>query len=114
MLVADDEPNVLAAVRAFLMDRGHLVEVATSAPVALAWLRAEEFDVVMVDLHMPGGGLSVIEHLSGNPRFHGRIVLMSGALPADATVRVDPEVVWLQKPFRLRELAPLLEGTAQA
>ena len=110
ILVADDEPIIVSAVQRVLARRGHTVMTAADAAGALALLDSNGFDAALVDVHMPGNGVTVIERLQSHPDFDGPIVLMSGAIAADPLVQVGPDVIRLQKPFRLTELVPLLEG----
>lgn len=113
ILVADDEPIIVSAVRQVLARRGHTVMTASDAAGALALLDSNRFDAALVDLHMPGKGVTVIERLQSDPDFDGPMVLMTGAIASDPLVQVGPAVIRLQKPFRLTELAPLLEGGAR-
>jgi DNA-binding NtrC family response regulator len=51
VLVADDQPDVLEALRLLLKSEGHVVETANSPGLALAAAREREFDVALVDLN---------------------------------------------------------------
>ncbi len=51
VLVADDDPDVLAAVRLLLRGEGYEVETATSPALALAALEARDFAVALLDLN---------------------------------------------------------------
>jgi PAS domain S-box-containing protein len=53
LIVDDDERNAFAAVEA-LSDLGHELVVARSGEEALKRLLAEEFALILLDLHMPG------------------------------------------------------------
>lgn len=108
VLIADDEPMILRALTLLLERRGHDVRVANDAYEALEALQEGDFDAVMVDAQMPGGGHSVLEHLEASS-FSGVRVLMTGALAADAMVDKDG-VRRLQKPFSFPSVIPLLEG----
>ncbi len=110
ILVADDEPNVVRLLVRIFEGRGHDVVAACSAFEALEALEAGSFDVVLVDLNMPGGGLAVVSRLEADPAFTGRIVLMTGALAADPTMEMGPSVSRLQKPFQMTEVIALVEG----
>ncbi len=109
ILVADDEPMITAALERILTGRGHDVRTTSNAADALAVLESERFDAALVDMGMPGSGMSVIEHLELDPDFDGLVVLMSGGLSTDPLLQAGPDVVRLQKPFRFSELVPLVE-----
>ena len=113
VLLADDEPTIVALLRRLLERRGHRVRTAATAEQAIGLVESHRFDAVLVDLRMPGGGMTVVARLRGDDSFHGRIVLMTGALATDPDVEPGPGVIRLQKPFKNRDLFPLLEGDAQ-
>jgi len=67
VLVVDDEPLARAALAALLSQRSDVEEfsLADDAQQALATLRDRSFDVLLLDIHMPGlSGLGLIESLS--------------------------------------------------
>jgi DNA-binding NtrC family response regulator len=51
ILIADDQKDVLAALRLLLKREGYAVEQATSPPAVRAAVEATEFDVVLIDLN---------------------------------------------------------------
>lgn len=110
ILLADDEPMIVALLRRVLERRGHTVRTASSAGEALSLLKSHRFDAALVDVRMPGDGLTVVAQLREDRSFDGLIVLMTGALATDPDVQAEPGVVRLQKPFKHRDLFPLLEG----
>ncbi len=64
MLIADDEPLIRRALADYLADFGYAAETAADGHEALARLRAEDFDILLVDLRMPRvHGLDVIAAL---------------------------------------------------
>ncbi len=69
VFLVDDHKLFLAGVRAELGDRVDVVGSATDVDDAIAAIRSLEPDVVLVDVHMPGGGgRAVIDGvLSTNP-----------------------------------------------
>ena len=54
ILLVDDEPNVLTALRRALRGRGFEVNCASSGAEALALLRQEPVDAIVSDMRMPG------------------------------------------------------------
>jgi signal transduction histidine kinase/CheY-like chemotaxis protein len=64
MLIADDEPLIRRALADYLAMLGYATETAADGRQALARLRDEDFDVLLVDLRMPQvHGLDVIAAL---------------------------------------------------
>lgn len=114
ILIADDEPVIVDSLARFFTRRGHLVRTANDAITALGLVDEHRFDVALIDARMPGNGLTVVQHLKGSSGFEGRVVLMTGALAADPAVDVGSEVIRLQKPFRLTDLAEVVEGSGRS
>ena len=123
VLVADDEPMVRMAVRLSLEERGHRVQEARNADEAFALAGSEAFDVLLVDVRMPGmpgGGLGLLDRLAKIPArseesascssVADRTVLLSANLSGgDAAQRVRDGQPHLRKPFRFEELVRLVE-----
>ncbi len=59
ILVADDEPQIRRVMRTALTGQGYIVVDAKSGDEALVALRQERFDLILLDVNMPG--LSGIE-----------------------------------------------------
>jgi two-component system KDP operon response regulator KdpE len=105
VLVVDDEPSIQRALRAALMPRGYDVRTAGNGERALELLATQEFDVVVLDLGLPGiDGVEVTRRLRGWSDVP--IVVLSvreaqsdkvGALDAGADD-------YLTKPFGMEEL----------
>src|SRR5881397_2763210 len=51
ILVADDQPDVLAALRLLLKTEGYEIETANSPAVILSLLEAKDFDLALIDLN---------------------------------------------------------------
>jgi CheY-like chemotaxis protein len=62
VLVADDDPGVLRGMAASLARGGFEVTTAEDGAPAIALAESTAFDIVLVDLHMPTGGLAVVRH----------------------------------------------------
>jgi EAL domain-containing protein (putative c-di-GMP-specific phosphodiesterase class I)/DNA-binding NarL/FixJ family response regulator len=66
VIVADDEPAVSAALAQLISDEPsfELVGVAADAATAISLAAAEQPDVMLVDVRMPGGGVAAVEGIS--------------------------------------------------
>lgn len=105
VLVVDDEPSIQRALRAALTSHGYEVRTAGNGETALEMLATNEFDVVVLDLGLPGiDGVEVTRRLRGWSEMP--IVVLSvreaqsdkvGALDAGADD-------YLTKPFGMEEL----------
>jgi two-component system KDP operon response regulator KdpE len=54
ILVVDDEPQLRRALRSTLSALGFVVADAESGEAALEMVRAEKFDLILLDINMPG------------------------------------------------------------
>lgn len=120
ILVIDDDPAVRAAMQMVLERDGLEVNAVGDGPTGIKLVAAEDFDLLLVDLFMPGmDGLETIRqvhrHKPGLP-----IIIMSG-LSFASTGAQPPDFLAmagrlgaignLKKPFRPRELlAVVAEG----
>jgi CheY-like chemotaxis protein len=107
LLVDDDAPTVEVVAR-FLRGRGHRVESAGSAEGAAARLAGEGFDLVLLDVVLPGKtGLQALAELRALTR--APIHVMSGNSDDDS--REDARLLgaagFLPKPLDLPAVAAL-------
>src|SRR5580765_5372658 len=105
ILVVDDEAAVSEAVRARLSNEGFRVVLAADGPQALELAEAEQPDLVVLDLMLPGmDGLEVCRRLQSR-RWVPVLMLTARTEEADKVagfaVGADD---YLTKPFSLREL----------
>lgn len=64
ILVVDDEPEICDMVGEFLARRGYRVKTASGGEKALATIKAETPDLVLLDIYMPGmNGVEVVRQL---------------------------------------------------
>ncbi len=112
MLVVDDEPAMGVAVSRFLRSLGHTVQLAANGVEARALLAASEYDVVLLDLRMPGlSGEALYRELGEHDVRHAnRVVFVTGDLQSDASRRFLAEAgrPVIGKPFQLDDLAAVL------
>ena len=67
VLVIDYDPNIGQVITQLLSDQSHEVILSYSGDDALELLKSEEFDVMIVDIFLPGkSGLEVIQAVSAN------------------------------------------------
>jgi DNA-binding response OmpR family regulator len=105
IVVVEDEADLAAAVAARLRSDGHLVSLAGDGPGAVELIAAENPDVVILDLMLPGfDGLEVCRRIQ---RDHPVPVIMLTARGSETDRVVGLEVGaddYLCKPFSMREL----------
>jgi len=105
ILLVDDDPGIMAAVKHSLSTYGYKMTTATDGVEALAAFERELPDLILLDLVMPGcDGLEVCQHI----REHSTtpiIVLSIKGSEADIVSVLDLGADdYLVKPFRLAEL----------
>ncbi|HEY9434661.1 MAG TPA: response regulator, partial [Blastocatellia bacterium] len=79
-LIADDHPDVLAALRMLLRNEGWQTEAASSPAEALDAIRSRDFDLVLIDLNYARDTTSGQEGLD----LISRIRALDSALPVVA------------------------------
>ena len=101
VLVVDDEPLVRAAMFRQLRALGAEVAGAGDGHEGLSRVRAERFDVVLLDLSMPGmPGTEVLAELRGDPA-SPPVIVVSGNVP---TSGLAGAAAVLEKPVEVSEL----------
>ena len=105
ILVVDDDERIAAIVRDGLLRLGYRVELAADGPTALAAVGAQPFDLVVLDLMLPGmDGVEVCQRLRtrGGPPV---IMLTARDAVAEKIAGSDSGADdYLTKPFVLEEL----------
>ena len=87
LLVADDNKVNRLLLKRSLELQGHQVECAENGRVALEMLRAQPFDLLLLDMEMPEmTGFEVLEQLVGDPRLGDLPVLVTSSLEGVAHV----------------------------
>jgi len=114
ILIADDEPNIVAAIEFLLRQRGHEVHTAPDGGEALRVVERVVPDLVLLDVMMPqASGYEVCQTIRLRPEWrHIRIIMLSAkgrdsevvkgfAMGADA---------YVTKPFSTRDLMERIEA----
>ncbi|HSO37614.1 MAG TPA: sigma-54 dependent transcriptional regulator [Labilithrix sp.] len=111
VLIVDDESTMCEYLEAELCTRDMQVVTRTNADEAFALLGAQEFDVVVTDLHMRGmNGLELCTRIVENrPDIPVIVITAFGALEtAIATIRAGA-FDFVTKPFNIEELLLAIE-----
>ena len=80
ILVVDDEPHICRALDRLLTQKGHRVEITSSPLVALEMLSEARYDLVLLDLKMPGmSGIELFDRMKDiSPSLQQKVVCMTG------------------------------------
>jgi DNA-binding NtrC family response regulator len=108
ILLVDDEPQLLSALRRGLESRGHVVEEVTTCQAAEETVHRVQCDVAILDYQLPDGdALKLLPRLRAiDPDLPA--VVLTGHASIDLAVRVIQEGAdhFLTKPVELSALAP--------
>jgi len=106
LLVVDDEVKFVTNLARRLSLRDFAVESATSGEEALLKARRQEFDLVLLDLRMPGlGGEEVLEILKKDQPLTEVVILTGhGSIESAVSCTKAGSYGYLQKPCELDEL----------
>jgi two-component system phosphate regulon response regulator OmpR len=115
LLIIDDDDRLRELLKQFLARAGFRVSVAASAAAARRLLETLEFDLLVVDVMMPGeDGFSLTRWLRAQPRPIGAIpvlILTARGLPGDRIEGLQLGADdYLAKPFEPRELSLRIEA----
>jgi DNA-binding NtrC family response regulator len=108
VLIVDDEPDILDMLNERLLREGYVVETASTGAAAIAAVRRQTPDVVLLDLNMPGvlDGRAVLGAIA-----HGVPVIVITAISdvEDARAQLQAGAFdFISKPFDLDRVAEVV------
>jgi DNA-binding NtrC family response regulator len=107
VLVVDDEPSICKAMTMALDRAGFVASSVLSADAALAIVRAEHIDVLLIDLRIPDGRGDVVFELAAalQPHLRHQSLFMTGDITERGRSLIRAcGVPYLQKPFFLSDM----------
>lgn len=112
ILVVEDEEAIASGLQLNLERKGHRVDLAGDGLEALARARAGGYDLILLDVRLPGAdGFEVCQRLRGEGNLTPILMLTARGQPDDVIyglkMGADDYVV---KPFELAELLARVEG----
>ncbi len=105
ILVIDDESSIRTTLSSILEDEGHRTALCESGEEGIAQFAREEFDLVLLDLWLPGiDGLSVLERIRTADTTP--VIVISGHGSVDSAVRATRLGAYdfLEKPLSLERV----------
>jgi len=116
VLLIEDEPAVMALVRAVLEGHGYEVVPTESGAEALHLLAAGKFHGVVSDMRTPGGvdGAQVYAWIANNrPELASRLVFITGDIANEETAATlrRTGAPCVEKPFRVHDFITVIEQT---
>ena len=114
VLVVDDEPGMRDTLMAILELEGYRVSSASDGETAVTTVREGAFDVVVMDVRMPGrDGVSALQEMGKPPP---QVILMT-AYAQEERLRAAVEAhafAIVDKPFDTRRMLSLVEDASRA
>ena len=108
ILIADDEPNIVAALEFLLKRKGHEVLVARNGDEALRQIEASVPDLVLLDVMMPArSGYEVCRCIRERADWQQIKIIMLSAKGRDAEIAKGLAIgadLYVTKPFSTRDL----------
>lgn len=106
VMVVDDEPDLLAAIRVLLEEAGFAVATASTALAAFRVMKRHLPQVILMDVLLSGvDGREITRQIKRHPLFHHIPVIVMSAHPGiDASARQAGANDVLEKPFAMEEL----------
>jgi two-component system, sensor histidine kinase and response regulator len=108
ILLVDDNPQNLQVLGKLLREEKYKIEFALNGESALGWLRNKQFDLVLLDLHMPGiNGFEVCKIIRSDKEMYEVPIIFLSAEAERESILKGFEVGaqdYVTKPFDSREL----------
>jgi CheY-like chemotaxis protein/anti-sigma regulatory factor (Ser/Thr protein kinase) len=111
VLVADDDRTTRHAITAMLRDANYAVTVAKDGIDALRKVQREEFDLVFLDIWMPGmSGLEVLACIRSG-KSHPKVIVMTSDSTPETLLRAVREQAYeyISKPFPPKEAVEMAQ-----
>ena len=115
VLVVEDEPRMAALIRQGLEEEAYAVDVVDNGRDALLWVQSAEYDIILLDIMLPGmNGLDVCRQLRTDG-FRMPIIMLTArdTLPDKVKGLDSGADDYLVKPFAIEELTARLRALAR-
>ena len=114
-IICEDDPSIRALVQTVLRREGFDIDIAPDGAVAIQKLDERRYDVVILDLMMPGvDGYAVVQHVKKRwPERIPRIIIMTAVSEALRKDFPEPVCMVLAKPFDIDKLASVVHDCAR-
>jgi len=113
ILIVEDETIMRESLRDWLSDGGYQVETVIEGEQALKAIAERDFDLVLLDLKLPGkDGIEVLRE-ARELRPHLKVIIITAYPSIETAVQAMKQgaVDYLTKPFNLDDLEKLIRGT---
>lgn len=115
ILIVDDEESVRDSLYNWFIEDGFRVECAENAKVALTLLEADQFDIILADIKMPGmDGLEMLRRIKAL-KPDSVVIVMTAFATVDTAVKAlkDGAYDYVTKPFDPDDLTHLIRNATK-
>src|SRR5512141_1693835 len=116
VLIVDDEPGIRQSLKGVLEDEGYKVSTVSSAEDCLTTLEKRPFDVVLLDIWLPGmDGLEALQKIKQSDDA-AEVIMISGHGTIETAVRATKAGAFdfLEKPLSLEKMLILVKNAVEA
>jgi len=116
ILIVDDEPGIRQSLKGALEDEGYKTSTADSGEACLELLKKRPFDVVLLDIWLPGmDGLEALEKIKQSEEAP-EVIMISGHGTIETAVRATKlgAFDFLEKPLTLEKMLILVKNAVEA
>ena len=116
VLVVEDEVKVSSFIKQGLEESGYNVQVAFDGQMGLRLASANKFDIILMDVIMPGmNGFEVVKKLRNELNIHVPVIMLSALDQSDDIIEgLDSGADdYLTKPFKFGELLARLRAVSR-
>lgn len=115
VLIVEDEPRMAALIRQGLVEEGYAVDVVANGRDALLWVQSATYDIILLDLMLPGlNGFEVCRQLRALGHHMPILMLTARDTLPDKVQGLDSGADdYLVKPFAIEELTARLRALAR-
>lgn len=108
ILIVDDETKNIQLLGSLLSEKSYEIEIAMNGSEALNWLEERSFDLILLDIMMPGmDGYEVCRRIKSNPNSKNiPVIFLTAKTETDDIIKAfeTGAADYVQKPFKTLEL----------
>ena len=112
ILIVDDEPLVCDSLKELLSDQNYEIHTTYTGMEAIEYLNRIKFDVVLLDIVMPGvDGFQVMDHIN-NENLETQVILITGHASMVSAIEALKRgaYYYIKKPFERGELFKIIKN----
>lgn len=111
IIVADDDPALLATLTWVLKEQGYVVDAVAGAHELFRRMELSAPDLVLLDMQAADDGMGMLERIRAEERWRDiPVIMVSSAPPENGSSRMLGATEFIRKPFRVRELVMRVQG----